>query len=181
MIRNIPWSLSLVMLVLLGCTAREPKPLVPQADYTAWTRTTEVELDYPVPGHESHYRRIYINDQGKDPLISREGSQVNYQYPEGTVVVKEIYPGQSFSPGDEPVALTIMVKAPDHAAARQGWVYLLKNPDSGAERIFEGDLCFTCHKTANESHPYGDGNQENSFRDYLFFPFPPEGAETSSP
>ena len=98
-----------------------------------------------------------------------KGQTERVEFPEGTIIAKEIYAGSSPEPGAEPTMVTAMVKDPEHPAARGGWVWVVKDLSMGKERIITGDFCFTCHGNANEGHPYGDKNKDENFRDFVFF------------
>jgi hypothetical protein len=147
------------VVILISC---KPKPAdyIP-ADYSSWTRINREELDYPIPGHESNYRIIYLNEVG----LEAEG----YPFPEGTKIVKEVYSGLDPAEGEEPIMLTTMVKAPDHESARGGWLWIVVDGESGNETIITEEFCLTCHDNANEEHPYADGNPDEEFRDYVYF------------
>ena len=166
--------LLLLILPISGCSKSEPAALVP-ADYSGWSSTTDIELNYPIPGHENNYRRIFINDTGKNsPFSAAEGSSSGtgktYDYPDGTVIIKEVYDGFDYQEGSRPKMLTVMVKDRGNQDARGGWLWIVKDPVSGSENILTQEFCFTCHENANEKHPYGDGNPDEEFRDYVFFP-----------
>jgi hypothetical protein len=142
--------------------------LIPQ-NYVSWQRTTEVELNYPIPGHENNYRRIFINSRGMNFTAKEQNGKLRYSFPEGTVIVKEIYQGFDPAEEEEPVRLTAMVKRPDDERARGGWLWVLKPLESGKEQVITGEFCVTCHSNANEPHPYGDGNPREEFRDFVYF------------
>jgi len=154
--------------LLFNCTT--DKTLLPD-EHLSWQRTTEIELDYPIPGHEDHYRRIFINDIGRSVQVSEEGSEVSYRYPPGTVIIKEVYDEAAYNPQSKPALLTAMVKNPEHPDARSGWVWVVKNLEKGTEEIIEEEFCVTCHAAANTPHPYGDKNISGEFRDFVFFPY----------
>ena len=156
------------IVLFLSCRKEEDVPAVPD-NYSDWERIHEVELDYPVPGHESNYRIIYMNERGRDVEISQDNGRRGFTYPEGTIIAKAVYEGLDPGPGAEPVMITAMVKQADHPNARGGWVWVVKNLNTGDERVIEEAFCYTCHTAANESHPYADGNPEEKFRDYVFF------------
>lgn len=156
------------IVLFLSCRKEEDVPAVPD-NYSDWERIHEVELDYPVPGHESNYRIIYMNERGRDVEISQDNGRRGFTYPEGTIIAKAVYEGLDPGPGAEPVMITAMVKQADHPNARGGWVWVVKNLNTGDERVIEEAFCYTCHTAANESHPYADGNPEEEFRDYVFF------------
>lgn len=155
-------------LVVVCCSKTEKTLSLPE-DYTNWERVNTEELNYPIPGHESNYRIIYINDIGKDVAISSKNGRTRYEFPEGTIIAKTVYEGLNPSPNAGPVMITAMVKNKEHQHARGGWVWIVKNLNTGEERLVEEAFCYTCHAAANESHPYSDGNPQEEFRDYVFF------------
>lgn len=151
---------------LAGC-ANEPELVLPDLSYEAWTPTTTAALDFPVPGHGAGLRRVFMNDIGwsASPTPARD-----ITYPDGTVVVKEVFATAAPSADALPQALTIMVKDSDSEMARDGWIWLVKDPVTGEETLFADPFCIACHENANEEHPYADGNSQEYFRDYLFHP-----------
>jgi len=164
------FSLCLLCLIcfLISCSGGESIALVPE-EYGDWQRTTQEDLRFPIPGHEDNLRRIYINSAGLQYRKETEGDRTHYFFPEGTVIVKEIYQGFTPAPGDTPQRLTVMVKKPDHPDALGGWLWVTRDPGSGEENIITNEFCLTCHSNANEAHPYDDGNPKGEFRDYLFY------------
>jgi hypothetical protein len=169
---SVPGMAAVVLgLLLLGaCRKEEAGPLLP-GDYTGWARTTEKVLDYPIPGHEDRGRRIYINRRGTEVRVGAASGRVTWSYPEGSIIVKEIFGGLEVREGDKPVMLTAMVKDMESPQARGGWVWVVKDLASGNERIIDWEFCVDCHANANEPHPYGDKNEGNEFRDYVYFPY----------
>ncbi|MFW6251448.1 MAG: cytochrome P460 family protein [Alkalispirochaetaceae bacterium] len=169
------WSslLLLPLLLLTGCQGSERADLLVRTEHDGWARTTTDSLSFPVPGHGSGERRIFINEVGErvEPPSSREEG---WDYPQGTVILKEVYPSPDPPQDAPPDSLAIMVKQPDHPMSRGGWVWIVKQPGSGEERIFTEQFCITCHANANEKHPYGDGNAREEFRDYVFYPYSDE-------
>jgi hypothetical protein len=153
-----------MMLWVTGCAPESPEYL--GADYSKWHRTVEQDLTATVPGHGAGLRRIYINSVGTN--VPTEGT---IRYPEGTVIIKEVYPVSDPPPEEEPRLLTGMVKAPEVPESRGGWVWVLREVESGEETVFAEEYCITCHANANESHPYGDGNPNEVFRDFVFYPY----------
>jgi hypothetical protein len=160
-----------MFVLLTGCSKKKNEEISIPQDYPSWQRTTEKDLDYMIPGHGDTIRRIYINDIGTEVEISQEEGRDLYNYPEGTVIVKEHYPSQSAAENKEIESITAMIKAPQDPRARGGWLWLSKDPDTGETRVFTQEFCITCHENANEAHPYGDENREEEFRDYVFFPY----------
>ncbi len=157
-----------------GCGPGREEPFLP-VDYSDWKRTTDIELDYPIPGHENRYRRIFINNVGEGLTIRQGELGAVHAYPEGTVILKEVF--STLRPGadERPVQLTAMIKRPEDSRSRGGWIWVVLNTESGEQTVFANELCVTCHANANEGHPYGDRNEENEFRDFVFFPYSSSG------
>jgi hypothetical protein len=153
---------------LISCGEEEKAELVPSS-YEDWRTTTEEELDYPIPGHMNNYREIYINSAGLDYTVEEREGRTHYFFPTGTVIIKEIYDGFDPSEGEPPVQLTVMVKKPEDPRSRGGWLWVMENVETGEEQVIDGEFCITCHSNANERHPYGDGNPDEEFRDFVFF------------
>lgn len=164
--------LVLALPAVMSCRRQEAGPLLPSAqEYRRWAQTVPAILSLPIPGHEDNRRRIFINAAGAGAQPqSREGRTV-WDYPQGTILLKEIYPGLEGSADDPPVMLTAMIKKPGDPAARGGWLWVVKDLPEGEERIVDWEFCFDCHAGANEPHPYGDRNPAGSFRDYVFYPY----------
>jgi hypothetical protein len=178
--RRKPWGpgflpIALVALALMGssCAKQVRQTLIPP-DYASWKKTTNVVLDYPIPGHEDRFRVIYIDERGAG-VTRRSSGNGRVEFPAGTVIAKEIYGVSKPGSADEPVMLTAMVKAPDDPQASAGWLWLIKDLASGKENVYTGDFCVRCHANANEKHPYGMKNPDGVFSDYVFF-IPGDGA-----
>jgi hypothetical protein len=97
------------------------------------------------------------------------GGKLSWDFPEDTVIVKEVYASAYPGPGEKPIQLTIMAKDPTDRRAQGGWLWITKDLPDGRESVFTGNFCVTCHANANERHPYGDGNPDEEFRDYVYF------------
>jgi hypothetical protein len=165
-------ALLTVVLLLVSCRKPEQAPLIPEArEYRGWKQPVEGILDYPIPGHEDNRRRIFINAVGTEVRIDRRENRVNWEYPEGTVIVKENIAGLRGSESDDPFQITAMVKAPEDPQSRGGWIWVVKNLGADEETIVDWEFCFDCHANANEPHPYGDRNAGDEFRDYVFSPY----------
>lgn len=158
---------SAILMLGLSCARPRPPLLIPDG-YASWRRTTDVRLDYPIPGHEDRFRIIHMNDTGFSFSLV-QGPSGRVQFPEGTIIAKEIYPTSNPQPADKPVMLTAMVKASSDPDARGGWIWLTKDLATGMEKRMLGDFCVQCHANANEAHPYGWKNPEAVFSDYVFF------------
>ncbi len=151
-------------LALLSCSPKKPDALV-LGDYQAWNKPVSEPLTYTVPGHENRYRIIYMNDIAWN---AKRGGVLDF--PRGSVIIKDIYAGNSIKEGEKPVMATFMYKDPGNPAALKGWVWGVKDLATGRENSKTYDFCATCHANANEAHPYGDRNPGKLFRDYVFLP-----------
>jgi hypothetical protein len=164
--------LALVLLaafgLLAGCAERAPA-VYATPDYHGWKRTTNVVLDYPIPGHQDRFRIPRMNDLGFSARPASENGKLRWDFPVGTVIVKEVYASMKPAPGALPIQLTIMVKKPTDPHSQGGWLWLTRDLPDGKEAVFMGNFCITCHANANEKHPYGDGNPNEEFRDYVYF------------
>jgi hypothetical protein len=148
--------------------AAPPRPTLVPDGYRSWSLTTNVRLDYPIPGHEDRYRVIQMNEKGFT-FTRAEGPSGRVDFPEGTIIAKDIFPTSNPGPTDLPVMLTAMIKAPSDPDARGGWLWVIKDLSSGMETLQKGDFCVRCHANANEAHPYGSKNPGGAFSDYVFF------------
>ena len=162
--------LAALFVMVTGCEDSSKGPLVPE-NYARWDRLTNVELNYTIPGHLGHYRIAYINEIGKRVTVVEEKGRRYADYPDGTMIVKEIYSNLDYTEGDSPVRLTVMIKDRDHPDQRGGWIWIGKNMGMMEETVITEEFCVTCHGNANKSHPYGDENTNSDFRDFVFFPY----------
>ena len=161
-------------ILLSGCNGEEKDTaLVPEV-YADWASTVDGSLKYEIPGHTMSMRKIFINQAGTRLAITDSNGQVVHEYPEGTIILKENYPTDTST---EPAQLTAMIKSKDDPRARGGWIWVAKNTGTGEEAVFSDEFCFTCHQNANEPHPYGDGNTDGEFRDFVFYPWEPDNEE----
>lgn len=177
---RMPAFLALGLALVLGlgsCAAKEETYVPPE--YRTWATTTQLVLDYPIPGHEDHLRIPRINPKGLESKPRTVGGRLTWDFPEGTIIVKEVYASAHPAPGEAPVQLTVMAKAPRDKRAQAGWLWLTKSLPDGEETVFTGNFCVTCHGNANEVHPYGDRNLTEDFRDYVFFVPGEAGPKTS--
>jgi len=170
--RLAKWTVILVApflgALLTGCPGRAAIVYAPP-DYPSWRRTTNAVLDYPIPGHQDRLRIPRMNDTGFGTQPTVESGKRRWDFPEGTVIVKEVYRTPTPAQGEGPIQLTIMVKAPRDPRAQGGWLWVTRELPGGRDAVFSGTFCITCHANANEKHPYGDGNPNEEFRDYVYF------------
>jgi len=159
--------LILTMTSIASCGKTERPPLLP-AGYGNWRTTTDVRLDYPIPGHEDRFRVIRMNEKGFQ-FSGGASAPGGFAFPEGTIIAKDIYAVSNPGPDDKPVMVTAMVKAKSDPDARGGWLWVVKDLGKDAETVMTGDFCVRCHANANEAHPYGWKNPGAAFADYVFF------------
>ena len=135
-------------ILALGAAACLSKPVSPEptGDYTQWKQiATWGEL----PGHWGNtYRIIYANDVA----TTYEGGA----YPEGTILVKEIYDLKTVNGVAAPGALQYVAimrrlgPPPAGFSDTGGWLFTYADKPQGAET--EYDPCWaTCHQAA----PFG--------------------------
>jgi hypothetical protein len=158
-------ALAACSLAGVSCARQEAASALVPDGYGAWRRSTELELDYAIPGHEASARTIFMNPEGF--RFQKEGG--NAEFPAGTIIVKEIRPLGMVTAAMPAPMLTVMIKVPDDERAQGGWLWIVKDTASKAETVFSSDFCYRCHANANEAHPYADLNPGNDFRDYVFF------------
>jgi hypothetical protein len=161
--------LGMVAAGLVSCTPPQKSVVYAAPDYPTWRRTTDVVLDYPIPGHQDRLRIPRMNAIGFSAKPTLDGSKMRWDFPPGTVIVKEVYAEEKPAAGEAPMQLTIMAKAPKDPRSQGGWLWLTRSLPDGQETVFMGNYCITCHANANEKHPYGDHNPAEEFRDYVFF------------
>lgn len=154
--------------LLLASCSNPRASLIPE-DYRQWKETSSVLINYPIPGHGSNLRKIFASAEAFETVRMAGGSARPHQYPDGTIIVKEIYASSEPAANALPQILTAMIKAESDPRSRGGWIWVVQTSD-GQETVMSGEFCFTCHANANESHPYGDRNEAQVFRDYVFFP-----------
>ncbi|GAK50549.1 hypothetical protein U14_01780 [Candidatus Moduliflexus flocculans] len=175
---KLVWQISIITAIVWGVfmascrdKALELPKLPTSEEYHAWRETTDIPLNYPIPGHGDVFREIYINPIGEAVEKKIINDRVVYAYPTGTVIVKEIYAGRDEPiPEEQPIKLTIMIKAPEHPLALNGWLWIDADVPPTQPHVITHRFCVDCHANANETHPYGDMNPQNEFRDFVFFP-----------
>lgn len=153
---------------LTACAPKDSKIYAPP-EYTSWAPTTQIVLDYPIPGHENRLRLPRMNQTGMQTKPRVVDGRITWDFPAGTIIVKEVYARPKPSPGEAPLQLTIMAKYPRDKRSQAGWLWLTKSLPDGKETVFTGNFCVSCHANANEGHPYGDHNPNEDFRDYVYF------------
>ncbi len=147
-------GLALMGSVLVAGCASIPflgKPDPRWADYKSWTKITEGE---PSTGNsqalgEVHmgaegYRDVYVNDVGLAMLTS-DGP---YDFPEGTVIVKEQFANKADWEAGRRVAHTISLKVADNpgtTSADWNWAAGYKGK---AQAHIEDPNCVACHTAA---------------------------------
>jgi hypothetical protein len=155
-----------LFLFLSSCSEELPEISIPE-DYASWTRTVEELLNYPVPAKMGPVRQIFINDQGLEASIINSEGERRLEYPEGTILVKQIYDSLDQASTGEPAGVLAMEKLPNDPRNRGGWVWSMLTED-GTVVVVESDFCVTCHNSANRNHRYSE-EYEAFYQDYVFF------------
>lgn len=162
--------ISTIIVLLIGCKESIDEVFVVPEGYRSWKKPVKENLTYPVPGHGDGIRIIYANDIAYNVLkVKDENGFLRYDFPDGSVIVKEIFKTGGDVTRDTPM-FTIMVKDRLNSANQYGWLYYVKKPE-GTMTLVKGKMCIGCHAAANDSHPYFDKNENEQFRDYIFAPF----------
>jgi hypothetical protein len=128
---------SAALVALAACTeAVSPEPL---GDYTSWKR---LDVRGPAPGHGDTYRIIYANPIAGDP--TRTASD----YPDGSVIVKEIRDDVDGQPGDLRYVAIMRRDLADPSLADEGrWLFTMAAEPGGAEE--KPSYCWSrCHRAA---------------------------------
>lgn len=162
------------LMAFCACTSPAAELAFPE-NYRQWKKPVKRILDYPVPGHGDTARIIYANDIAFRPVVTGEKNRTTrVEMKNGAIIVKEVYANSEAarkkSKTPSYIILDIMYKNRSHPENQDGWLYYIMEPGGELTRI-KGRLCVECHVAANESHPYFDGNRNETFRDYLFVPF----------
>ena len=144
---------ALAAALVAGCASlpnpfAEPDPR--WADYKGWTRVNDEPTTGQSPGlgtvHEGAegYRVVYVNDVGRDTILSSGDANGDYDYPEGTVVVKEQYEDEAaYLAGAEAgeVDVTVSLKVADGAEPAANWQWSTGYTASAGDSAF----CSGCH------------------------------------
>jgi len=119
------------------------------ADFKSWTKVTELEPGTGNPtgflggvhmGDEG-YRDVYVNDVGKETLLG----SAPYNYPAGSVIVKEQFASKADWEAGRKAAHTISVKVTDgDQLSKDNWIWA----DSYKGTAVENAFCSGCHSIA---------------------------------
>jgi len=117
------------------------------AEYKTWAKVSDGETGDPTnflgnlhKGPDG-YRSVYVNDIGESVLLG-DGP---YEYPVGTVVVKEQYDSQADYEADRKAGHTISLKVSDDAAnPKDNWIWA----DSYKATAGASNFCSGCHTIA---------------------------------
>ncbi|MFK7860498.1 MAG: cytochrome P460 family protein [Granulosicoccus sp.] len=141
-----------VTALLAGCTSlsapfKDPDPR--WADYKEWTKVTEDEVSTGNPtgflggvhkGDEG-YRDVYVNDIAKDTLYG----SAPYNYPAGSVIVKEQYASKADWEAGRKAAHTVSIKVSgSETSQKTDWMWA----DSYKGVAKESEFCAGCHSIA---------------------------------
>lgn len=119
------------------------------ADFKTWTKVTDLEpsTGNPTGFHgnqhmgDEGYRDVYVNDIGKDALMG----SAPYNFPAGTVIVKEQFANKANWEAGRKAAVTVSVKATaSDTVAKDNWIWA----DSYKGTAGESAFCSGCHTIA---------------------------------
>jgi hypothetical protein len=139
-------ALVIAALLAAGCPAPVDTSGLPSADgYADWA--DPIVTSGPVPGHGDTNRIIYVNELGRAYPHAGE-------YPNGTVLVKEIYDKSDSGAWGDLRYVALMRRIGDPAAydvpadqLDEGWLFSEADEPGGDEVRL--DLCWAkCHKAA---------------------------------
>lgn len=145
--------------ILAGCASltapfRDPDPR--WADYKNWTRVTADEVSTGNPtgflggvhmGDEG-YREVYVNDIAEETLYG----SAPYNFPEGSVIVKEQYASKADWEAGTGAAHTVSVKvSQSETSQKEDWMWASSYKGIAGESEF----CAGCHSIA-ELRAQGD-------------------------
>ena len=162
--RNLPFSLLLFFMLLLNSCTPEKVSITVPGDYRSWGTTHEGFLEYPIGGHTAPFRRVFLNS------TAASGQEATGTYADGSIFIKESFEAIP-QPDEHPVGLTLMIKDGENPDAVAGWLWVAVDSEGNSSSI-TSKFCVGCHKAANYDHPYGGGNQDSRFRDFIFLPPP---------
>ena len=96
------WTAGLSLLavcgMLAGCVA-EKQQVYATPDYHSWKRTTDVVLDYPIPGHQNRFRIPRMNDVGFTVKPTLDNGKRVWNFPRGYSHRKGSLPDAETRPG----------------------------------------------------------------------------------
>lgn len=157
------YALLILSLVASGCAliggGGEADPR--WADYKDWTKLNNTSITGDHSGflgglHEGSngVREVYINDVG----LNAASGAAPYNYPVGTVILKEQYSSQRAVDSGRNPGITVMVKVSDDAAnPAENWAW--SRGYTRTARVSDG-FCSGCHTIAAASD-YAFSNAES--------------------
>jgi len=119
------------------------------ANYKDWTRVTENEVSTGNPtsflggvhSGDQGYREVYVNDVAKETLYG----SAPYNYPEGSVIVKEQYANKADWEAKRDPEHTVSVKvSSSETSQKQDWMWA----DTFKGKAKESEFCAGCHSIA---------------------------------
>lgn len=122
------------------------------ADYKDWTRVNDepstgqsLGLGTVHKGAEG-YRVVYVNDVGRDTVLSDGDGSGGYEYPQGTILVKEQYDDEAaYLAGAEAgdVDVTVSMKVAETGDRAANWQWAAGYTAGAGDNAF----CSGCHST----------------------------------
>ncbi|MFK7996622.1 MAG: cytochrome P460 family protein [Granulosicoccus sp.] len=119
------------------------------ADYKNWTQVTADEVSTGNPTNflggvhmgDEGYREVYVNDIAKETLYG----SAPYNYPEGSVIVKEQYANKADWEAGRNASHTVSIKvSASESSDKRDWMWA----DSFKGVAKESEFCAGCHSIA---------------------------------
>lgn len=137
--------------LVMSCASLNPfaKADARWADYKSWTKITEGKPGTGDPtgfignvhNGPDGYREVYVNDIGAAALAGN----APYNYPEGTIIVKEQFKDKAGYDAGKVAAVTVSVKATgSETLSKENWLWA----DSYKGKAKTSDFCSGCHSIA---------------------------------
>ncbi len=148
-------AIALMSLATCASTDADKTGVADFNNYENWTKINQETItgdltDFLGSAHEgpSGFREVYVNDAGESVGLG----QVDFPYPEGTIVVKESFAPDSSGKKGNLTGLTIMVKReagydPDNS----DWEYLMTSADGAVQMQGKVGMCIDCHTGAYDT------------------------------
>ncbi len=122
-------------------------------DYKLWDKINEDIITGDTTGFmgmahrgPDGFRNIYINAKGTQVAFGEK----EYPFPEGTIVVKEVFANNDGAQGDL-MSLTIMIKrAEGYDPGHGDWEYIMTNPAFEVQAQGIVEMCIGCHDSADD-------------------------------
>jgi hypothetical protein len=117
--------------------------LIKEIDQTGYTFYANGETLTAASASPHGSFKLRFNQKAWDVLDSNEELPTGKSFPDGSVIVKEVYSGATL------VLIAVMKKATKDPNAASGWLWAEYRPDRSVHYgiSHKGDACVTCHSS----------------------------------